>query len=179
MYLYDLTTEMLDLFDQAVDQETGEIDMELFDHYQSINISFDVKIENTLIYIKHRQMQIEAKQAEIKRLQASVKTDDNVIKNLTNNIATAMLRTGQKKWESKSGVHKCRLSFDKESGQAKRRLDLVPSQLPDEYKKEVEQKPRLTADTELIREALERGAHVEGAQLRLSLTIPRAKISKD
>ena len=107
MNLYDITSQMLDLIEDAVDIETGEIDQQVLDQSQ---IPFDDKLENTLIYVKRKQMQIEAKEAEIKRLQDSKKVDENVVRNLTHGIGLNLHRSGYRKWESVSGIHKCRLT---------------------------------------------------------------------
>ena len=174
MNLYDITSQMVDLIEDAVDIETGEIDQQVLDQSQ---IPFDDKLENTLIYVKRKQMQIEAKEAEIKRLQDSKKVDENVVRNLTHGIGLNLHRSGYRKWESVSGIHKCRLTIDKQTGLPKDRLDLVPSRIPVEYCKLIEQKPRKSPDTDKIRQILQHGGQVEGAQLRLSLTVPRPKLN--
>lgn len=88
MSLYTIDLELMELM-EAIDPETGEWvgDQEA---WERLNMERDAKIENTGLYIKDLRVDIAGHREEIRRLQAKVKTMENKIAWLSENLKRSL-----------------------------------------------------------------------------------------
>ena len=78
MTLYEIDQAIIDTYENAVDQETGEIiDAELWDAYDQLQEDREQKIENIGLYIKNLESDADAIKEEAKKLTLRAKLAEN------------------------------------------------------------------------------------------------------
>ncbi len=74
MKLYDIKKELLDIYSDLVDEETGEIDEEKVHRFEQLSIAKEEKEENTALYIKTLDYDIKSLKEEKKRIDRKIKS---------------------------------------------------------------------------------------------------------
>ncbi len=143
MNLYEIDTQIL----ECVDAETGEI----FDYekFEALNLEKDVKIENTLLWIKNLKAQAKAVQEEKLNFAQRQKVLENQVERLENFITDYL---GGNKWESA----KVRASFRK-SESVEIAEDAV---IPEEY-----HKIKVEYDKTALKQAIKDGQTFDGVTI--------------
>lgn len=77
MTLYEINAQIQDLYDRAVDPETGEIDEDALTALEALNVSWDDKVENTALYIKNMKSDAKQIREEIKALTERARVLEN------------------------------------------------------------------------------------------------------
>lgn len=115
MNLYDIK-ESIDKFieqgfdNTCIDGETGEILQErVEERLNALEYTFDVKVENTGLYIKNLLAEASAIKEEVKTLQERAKQKERKAESLKNYLTNAMQFSGKDKFETNKLV----LSFRK------------------------------------------------------------------
>lgn len=159
--LYEINKVIENIIANAVDPETGEIigDLSMLDE---LEMARDEKIENTGLYIKNLNADIEQLRAEECALQQRRKSKENRVKSLKNYMTYSLQQAGQNKFETP----RLALSFRKSSAVEVEDVE----KLPKEYKKI---KTEISPDKTAIGKALKAGEEIAGAILveRLSLQV--------
>lgn len=149
--LYDIMSEMDFLEGNLIDEETGEIDEEIFDRLENLQIEKDQKIESIACIIK-------SDRADAK----SIKTEADSLKRR----ATSLENTADRleRWldqildGEKFETSRCRIGFRRTQSVSILDENVIPDEFVDVR---VERKPVKS----LIKEALKEGKEVNGAVL--------------
>lgn len=85
MTLYEINQAILDVFERAVDPETGEVvDEDLMADYEALRMDHDEKVENIGLYIKNLEADADAIKAEADKLYARARVCTNKAEHLRN-----------------------------------------------------------------------------------------------
>jgi len=115
MNLYEINSEMSAIFDkgwdyECIDMETGEIlEDKLREKLSALEIDESVKIENTALFLKNLDAEVEAIKAEEKALADRRKSKEKKYEWCKGYLSGYMIETGKTRFESA----KCALSFRK------------------------------------------------------------------
>ncbi len=90
MNLYEINQELIDTWELCVDEETGEINDELFAQFEALKIERDEKIENIALWIKNLRAESAAIKEEAKNLTGRAKTAENKADRLEKYIGNAL-----------------------------------------------------------------------------------------
>lgn len=154
MELYDLTTELLEIEDLLNSEE--EIPKEnLIELQEIIKKNLENEATNIAYYIKNKELLIEARKAEEKRLKKSRQKMEQRLEKFKEYVTSNLIQLGEKKIETSIG----NISIRKSSSVV---VNIDPAELQDEYKKT---KFVVEADKRAIKEAINSGKKVEGAEI--------------
>lgn len=143
MNLYEINNAM----QECINQETGEIDIELFEKLQ---LEKDEKIENIALWIKNLSSDVEGMENEKKAFEERIKAAKNKVSSLKTYLE--MVLNGEKFQTSR-----CSITFRKSKS-----IEVTDiSKLEKNYLKYAEP----TADKTAIKKAIESGVTVVGASL--------------
>ena len=149
MNLYEINKAM----QECINQETGEIDIELFEKLQ---LAKDEKIENIALWIKNLSSDVESMENEKKAFDERIKACKNKVSSLKTYLE--MVLNGEKFQTSR-----CSITFRKSKS-----IEVTDiSKLEKNYLKYAEP----TADKTAIKKAIEGGATVAGASLVENLNV--------
>lgn len=162
--LYEISTAFQQVEDLLTDPEfilDEEGQANLAAAYQSIEMDFHAKAENTVKMIRNFEGQAEMLDAEIKRLQARKKTMENKAEILRASLKGSMEATGIDK--IKSALFNISLSKPKAGSVV---INIPVEELPTEY-----QKVKIEADKTAIKNDLKEGVWIEGVELETIRTL--------
>lgn len=156
MKLYEINDQIYKLLNQEiVDPETGEIfDINGFDQLKELEAKREDKLENTALFIKNLEAEVEAFKTEEKNLSERRKTKENKLNWVWQFLSDFLISEDVNKFETA----RCRLSFRKSEVVEVDSIDL----LPDELKKE---KTTVSPDRAAIKKAIKAGTELKGARL--------------
>ena len=156
MRLYEINDQIYKLLNQEiVDPETGEIfDINGFDQLKELEAKREDKLENTALFIKNLEAEVEAFKTEEKNLSERRKTKENKLNWVRQFLSEFLVYENMNKFETT----KCRLSFRKSESVEIDNVDL----LPDELKKE---NTTVSPDRTAIKKAIKAGTELKGARL--------------
>lgn len=156
MRLYEINEQIYKLLNQEiVDPETGEIfDINGFDQLKELEAKREDKLENTALFIKNLEAEVEAFKAEEKNLSERRKTKENKLNWVRRFLSDFLISEDVNKFETA----RCRLSFRKSESVVVDDVDLLPDELK---KKEVTVSPDRTA----IKKAIKAGIELKGARI--------------
>ncbi|AAC79524.1 Mu Gam-like end protection [Streptococcus phage 01205] len=145
--LYELTDQLLEIYNMDVDDETKLDTLEAIDW----TTDYENKVEGYVKVIKSLEADIEARKNEKKRLDGLNKSDQSKIDKLKTALAVSMAETGQTRVDTtlfKVGFRKSEAVVVNEE------------KLPKEY-----QIATYKPDKKTLKELLKSGKHIEGATL--------------
>lgn len=156
MKLYEINEQIYELLNKEVmDPETGEIfDINGFDQLKELEAKREDKLENTALFIKNLEAEVEAFKAEEKNLSKRRKTKENKLNWVRQFLSEFLASENVDKFETA----RCRLSFRKSESVEVDNVDL----LPDELKKE---EMTVTPDRTAIKKAIKAGIELKGARI--------------
>lgn len=150
MNLYEINKEILDLIDNCVDRETGEIAIDANERLDGLLKDKNQKIINTAKFIKNRLAFVEMMKQEVKHLQARVKSEESRMEWLETYAKNYMVH-GEKYEDPQVSV-----SLRKSSRVDVLNMDLIPQ----EFKRvNIE----VSADKKAIGDAIKSGKEISGA----------------
>ena len=152
MNIYDIDARIMEAFEAAVDEDTGEIvNEEAYAALDALQEARDKKIENVLLWIKDLKSDAEQLKKEKQALEARQKATEKKFESLTEYVKRAL--GGAKFQTSRVAV----------SYRASKVVEYIGSvnTLPEEYLRRKEPELNKVA----IKEALEKGIEVPGASL--------------
>lgn len=126
----------------------------LTEYLSSIQDQMDNKINATVRLVKNRELSSAVLEHEIKRLMDLKRGNDKAVENIKGFISRAMLDHGIEKIETDI----CKLSFRKSKAVVIGEVESLPKEFLNE-------KVTVTADKKAIKEAIEAGEVVPGAQI--------------
>lgn len=100
--LYEINKELMQLYDSMIDEETGEINGDLYEQFNALAMERDTKIENIACWIKNLGSDAEQLKAEAKALTERAKRAENKAESLKNYIKWAL--NGEKFSTSKVAI---------------------------------------------------------------------------
>lgn len=74
MRLYEIQEELINLYENLTDEETGEINEDTLKEFESLSMKKQEKEENTALYIKNLDYELNAYKEEKKRIDRKIKT---------------------------------------------------------------------------------------------------------
>lgn len=175
MNLYEIDRQLSILEEYMVDPETGELlDEEQFNaKFDEIQMALSEKVENSMLFYKNLQSDVEQIKQEEKKLYQRRKVKENLaerIKNRINNYITAQFideegninKEGLNKW--KFETPRIKLSYRKSDSVEVSNIDLLPK----EYVKE---KIERSADKVALKKAIQNGSNIDGAKIVTNLNM--------
>jgi predicted nuclease with TOPRIM domain len=157
--LYEISNDMQELLELA---EGEEVDTDVLrDTFEALEGEYNEKIDSLCYAIKAHKTAAAALKEESDRLSGKVKSHEASIQYLKSLIAASIAATGKEK-----------LKTDRFSiyGLKSDKLEVVRSNVPDEYKKEVVS-TRKDIDNDKIKAALDKGEQLSFARYISSCTI--------
>ena len=145
--LFELTGQLLEIYNMDVDDETKLDTLEAIDW----TTDYENKVEGYVKVIKSLEADIEVRKNEKKRLDGLNKSDQSKIDKLKTALAVSMAETGQTRVDTTL----FKVSFRKSEA-----VVVDEDKLPKEYQI-VSYKP----DKKTLKELLKSGKHIEGATL--------------
>ncbi len=164
--LYGISKEMIameELWEMAIDEETGEIkDSALLEELQQgIETTLKEKSADIVKYYKNRDSLIESIDKEIKRLQELKKIGEKKQDSFKNYIKMCMEKMGVKKIETSNGNISLRKTPES--------VELIDEEIiPEKFKTTVQLEKISKTD---IKKALQEGEEVPGATLKRGMSI--------
>lgn len=149
--LFEINREIQELWDSAIDPETGELDSMTWDRVDQLQLERDAKIENIACWIKNLRSDVAALKAEAKTMQERATIASRKADRLQEYLAAAL--AGEKFQTPRVAIGWRRSTAVKVEDP-----DLLPANFVREI---VEKKPDLAG----IKDALKAGVTVEGAEL--------------
>jgi hypothetical protein len=150
--LYDITAELEWMIQEAVDQETGEVNPELVQRLDALSLAFEEKALSVAAYVLSLDAYANGIGTEIKRLKRKKEMVENLSKRLREYVARCV-PMGQKLEDHRVTIGWRRSKF----------VDVFdPDGLPKSYLRE---KISIEPDKTLIKKAIESGEDVPGATL--------------
>lgn len=157
MNLYEIDKAYVEALENAMNSETGEVDEYLM---ESLQCEYQMKIDNTVCYIKNVEALNEAIDKEIKALQERKRINNNKVDSLKKYIGTSLRARGYDKYETSRN----KLSF--RSSKSVQVYDL--DKIPDDY---IKPKVKLVPQKELIKKAFLNGEIVPGCYLEENVNL--------
>ena len=151
--LFDINRELQDLWEAALDPETGEVDETALALFESLQIERDAKIENIACWIKNLKSDAEALKAEAKNMADRAKAAERKADSLKRYLAAAL---HGEKFQSARAAISWRKSVSVEVDEAE------VENLPEQY---IRRKVSVEADKTAIKDALKAGEILEGCRL--------------
>ena len=151
--LFDINRELQDLWEAALDPETGEVDETALALFESLQIERDAKIENIACWIKNLKSDAEALKAEAKNMADRAKAAERKADSLKRYLAAAL---HGEKFQSARAAISWRKSVSVEVD------DAEVENLPEQY---IRRKVSVEADKTAIKDALKAGEILEGCRL--------------
>lgn len=164
--LYGISKEMIameELWEMAIDEETGEIkDSALLEELQQgIETTLKEKSADIVKYYKNRDSLIESIDKEIKRLQELKKIGEKKQDSFKNYIKMCMEKMGVKKIETSNGNISLRKTPES--------VELIDEEIiPEKFKTTIQLEKISKTD---IKKALQEGEEVPGATLKRGMSI--------
>lgn len=164
--LYGISKEMIameELWEMAIDEETGEIkDVALLEELQQgIETTLKEKSADIVKYYKNRDSLVESIDKEIKRLQEMKKIGEKKQDSFKNYIKMCMEKMGVKKIETPNGNISLRKTPES--------VELIDEEIiPEKFKTTVQLEKISKTD---IKKALQEGEEVPGATLKRGMSI--------
>lgn len=164
--LYGISKEMIameELWEMAIDEETGEIkDAALLEELQQgIETTLKEKSADIVKYYKNRDSLIESIDKEIKRLQELKKIGEKKQDSFKNYIKMCMEKMGVKKIETSNGNISLRKTPES--------VELIDEEIiPEKFKTTIQLEKISKTD---IKKALQEGEEVPGATLKRGMSI--------
>ncbi|WP_286033694.1 siphovirus Gp157 family protein [Fusobacterium necrogenes] len=164
--LYGISKEMIameELWEMAIDEETGEIkDTALLEELQQgIETTLKEKSADIVKYYKNRDSLIESIDKEIKRLQELKKIGEKKQESFKNYIKMCMEKMGVKKIETSNGNISLRKTPES--------VDLIDEEIIPKRFKTIVQVEKISKTD--IKKALQEGEEVPGATLKRGMLI--------
>lgn len=150
MKLYEIKNEYINICDNLIDEETGEINQQ---ELAKIEKALQEKNTNIVKVYKNKKIFLEAMQEEIKKLEELYKTETNKLKRFEEYIAYNFERLGIKNFETPAG--KITLKETKA-------IEVYDESLLDEKYYNI--KTTKTISKTKIKEDIEKGVEVQGAK---------------
>lgn len=149
--LYDINTQIEELTNKLVDEETGEINEEIFEQLEQLDMDKKEKIENYGIVIKNIKGEIEALDSEIKSLTERKKAKTNKMNRMMDYAKYSL---------NGDTLETSKVAFGYKKGES---VDVIDEEIvPDDYCKfETTRKPMKTE----IKKAIKGGKKVPGCVL--------------
>ena len=171
MKLYEVTQKFIEAQDQAIDKETGEINMSLF---EAARLPLEQKQRGCIIWLKKLHQELEAIQNQkrhiLNDLQQAEQRKKRQIDGYEKYLVNQLIMSGDRDLEFDNGIHKAQVR----SSTSTEIED--PSKLEPRFFSVVEQ---VKPDKKAIKEAISAGEIVAGARLveksRLHLYKPTKK----
>ena len=151
--LFDINRELQDLWEAALDPETGELDEEKLAAFEALGMERDAKIENIACWIKNLKSDAEALKAEAKNMADRAKAAERKADSLKRYLAAAL---HGEKFQSARAAISWRKSVSVEVD------DAEVENLPEQY---IRRKVSVEADKTAIKDALKAGESIEGCRL--------------
>lgn len=145
--LYELTGQLLEIYNMDIDDETKLDTLEAIDWTND----YETKVEGYVKVIKSLEADIEARKNEKKRLDGLNKSDQTKIDNLKAALAVSMTETGQTKVDTTL----FKVGFRKSEA-----VVVDETKLPKKY-----QVATYKPDKKTLKELLKSGKHIKGAVL--------------
>lgn len=145
--LYELTGQLLEIYNMDIDDETKLDTLEAIDW----TTDYETKVEGYVKVIKSLEADIEARKNEKKRLDGLNKSDQTKIDNLKAALAVSMTETGQTKVDTTL----FKVGFRKSEA-----VVVDETKLPKKY-----QVATYKPDKKTLKELLKSGKHIKGAVL--------------
>lgn len=165
MNLYNINNTIKALIDElfaSVDEETGEINMDIKAELDAMYVTRNEKLENIAFYIKNLEAEASALKAESEKLKARQKSAENHAARLKRYLIDNLTEADEKKFTSEDSI----ISFTIRETPAVSITDI--DKLPKKYLvKTVEVKP----DKRAIGEMLKADKKVAGAELVINKSI--------
>lgn len=164
--LYGISKEMIameELWEMAIDEETGEIkDVALLEELQQgIETTLKEKSADIVKYYKNRDSLVESIDKEIKRLQEMKKIGEKKQDSFKNYIKMCMEKMGVKKIETPNGNISLRKTPES--------VELIDEEIiPEKFKTTIQLEKISKTD---IKKALQEGEEVPGATLKRGMSI--------
>lgn len=164
--LYGISKEMMameELWEMAIDEETGEIkDVALLEELQQgIETTLKEKSADIVKYYKNRDSLVESIDKEIKRLQEMKKIGEKKQDSFKNYIKMCMEKMGVKKIETPNGNISLRKTPES--------VELIDEEIIPEKFKTIVQVEKISKTD--IKKALQEGEEVPGAILKRGMSI--------
>lgn len=151
--LFDINRELQDLWEAALDPETGELDEEKLAAFEALGMERDAKIENIGCWIKNLESDAEALKAEAKNMTERAKRAERKADSLKRYLTAAL---DGEKFNSTRCAISWRRSVSVEIDEAE-----IP-ELPEQY---IRTKTTVEPDKAAIKDALKAGEYIEGCRL--------------
>ena len=151
--LFEINAELQDLWEAALDPETGEVDETALALFESLHIERDAKIENIACWIKNLKSDAEALKTEAKNMADRAKAAERKADSLKRYLAAAL---HGEKFQSARAAISWRKSVSVEVDEAE------VENLPEQY---IRRKVSVEADKTAIKDALKAGEILEGCRL--------------
>lgn len=149
--LYELTDDLTELLEMPEDEITQEEKEEII---QQIMTLIQNKSENTIKFLRHLELMINATKEEETRLKEYRKSQEKKYDNLKSYMVECLIKANMKSFDTKLG----KVSLRKSPASVEVNLDL----LPEDYKVE---KVTYSADKKTIKKLLQSGEKIQGAKL--------------
>lgn len=149
--LFEINREIQELWDSAINAETGELDQRVYEQMEQLQMERDTKIENVACWIKNLRSDAAALKAEAKAMQERSEAATRRADRLQEYLAAVL--AGEKFQTPRVAIGWRRSTAVKVEDP-----DLLPANFIREI---VERKPDLAG----IKDALKAGVPVEGAEL--------------
>lgn len=157
MTLYEIEQAIRDAVDamlDSVDEETGEVDVELANAINGLQLERAEKLENIGCYIKNLEAEIEAIKAEKDKLMERAKAKEKKVERLKDYVAVNLINNNELKFDSP------RVSYSfRKSEQVDVRDE---SKIPSDY---MVTKTKIEPDKTAIKKAIKEGIAIDGAIL--------------
>lgn len=151
MKLYEFDPAIRALLEEGIDQETGELDAEIYERLTELQLAKEKKAEAVGLYIRERVQDSKGLDEEIKRLQKRKQSLDNNVKSLKQYLFDNL--NGEK-------IKTPRISIYYSRTQPNVRIE-DDAVIPKKYYV----KPDPVLSKTLLKEALEKGIKIKGASL--------------
>ena len=151
--LFDINRELQDLWEAALDPDTGELDEEKLAAFEALDMERDAKIENIACWIKNLKSDAEALKTEAKNMADRAKAAERKADSLKRYLAAAL---HGEKFQSARAAISWRKSVSVEVD------DAEVENLPERF---IRRKVSVEADKTAIKDALKAGESIEGCRL--------------
>lgn len=157
MTLYEINEQIADILERMfdeVDEETGEVNLDLVEELTDLELERDTKLENVGAYVKNLESDIKALKEEIESLKRRLESKQKRAEYLKGLVAQDLLARGEKKKE----FTKCVFSFRKSEQVVITNEAMIPKNL-------MRQTIKTEPDKVEIKNLIKVGHEVPGAEL--------------